>query len=206
MNVFPKSAVRELPAGYRPVGRFDIRDTRRLLLLNVLGLGLLAASGWAFTRLLLALRPADGAAALSVSIDGFGGLISSVAALIGSLIVMVVLHEGAHGIFFWLFTHQPPAFSFKWTHAYAAAPGWFFPRGQYLLTALAPAVLVSLLGVGLMLILPVGWLFPLVLMLVFNFSGAVADFWVAVWLLRQPAGVLALDEGDAVMLFLPDAG
>lgn len=130
-------------------------------------------------------------------------MLTVVAILIGTLIFMVLIHEGIHGFFFWLFTHSIPKFAFKGTYAYAAAPGWYFSRKQYFITALSPFLLISLAGLMFMLFFPPAWFIPLLLVMVFNAGGAVGDLWVAIWLLTQPSGCLAHDSGDATTLYIP---
>ena len=72
------------------------------------------------------------------------------------MLVMIVLHEGLHGLFFWLFTREKPKFAFKGFYAYAAMPDWYLPKKEYLITALAPLVGITLLGVLGLALLP-GW-------------------------------------------------
>lgn len=191
-----------LPEGYTLTGTFDITQNARLvLLLNLLGLGLAALFAALFTSLLFALRPAEAAAGFSVEITHLGQIAGLVVGLIALTAAMVVLHEAAHGLFFWLFTRSVPKFAFKGAYAYAAAPGWYFPRRYYLVVGLAPLVLLSLAGCALMLVIPPAWFLALVFFLVSNAAGAVGDLWVMGWLALQKSGVLAEDRGDAVVLY-----
>jgi len=48
--------------------------------------------------------------------------------------------------FFWVFTRSRPVFGLRGWYAFAAAPGWFLTRGQYLVTILAPFLILSVLG------------------------------------------------------------
>ncbi len=191
-----------LPEGYLQIGMFDITKNMRLVfLLNFIGLGLAVLFGGLFTGLLFALRPAEAAAGLSVEINNLGQIGLLVLGLLLLTAAMVVLHEAAHGLFFWLFTHRRPIFAFKGAYAYAAMPGWFFPRRYYLAVGFAPLVLLSLAGVVLMLFAPPAWFLGLIVFLVSNAAGAVGDLWVMGWLLLQKPGVLAQDQGDAVTLY-----
>lgn len=189
-----------LPEGYRQTGLFDItRDRRLVLLLNLLGLGLAALFWGVFSALLFAIRPAEAAAGLALEITRAGQM--GLLGLVLVSVVMVALHEGAHGLFFWLFTRRRPIFAFKIAYAYAAMPGWYFPRRAYLVVGLAPLVLLSLAGVALMGVVPPGWFLGLLVFLVSNAAGAVGDLWVMGWLLVHPRGTLAEDRGDAVALY-----
>lgn len=191
-----------LPEGYRPIGTFDITASPRLvLILNLVGLGIAAVSAWVFSALLAWLRPLEVKNALAVEINSLGQLLGVIVGMAGLTALMMVLHEAAHGLFFWLFTRSRPKFAFKVVYAYAAAPGWFIPRWQYLIIGLAPLGLLSLLGVGLMAVIPPQGFLWLLVFLVGNAGGAVGDLWVMAWLIRQPPGVLAEDRGDAVTLY-----
>ena len=166
---------------------------------------LFALSAGLFTLVLFGLRPEDTRQGLVLGISGIGGILQVLLVVIGVTAAMIVLHEAVHGVFFWLFTRAVPKFAFKGAYAYAAAPDWYLPKYQYLVTALAPLVLLSLVGVGLMLVVPPGGFVVLLLFLVTNASGAIGDLWVAGWLLRQPDACYANDHGDAVSLYVEES-
>lgn len=68
--------------------------------------------------------------------------------------------------------------------------------------ALAPLVLLSVLGVALMAVVPASWFLGLLFILVTNASGAVGDLWVVIWLCASRAERYAKDSGDAVTLYV----
>ena len=192
-----------LPPEYAPSYTLDITKDRRLLVfLNVFGVILLVAGGWLFFRAFAALRPADAFSQLSgvftVSLTGTFWLI---AAVLGLTVVHILVHEAIHGVFFWWFTRAQPKFAFRWTHAYAAAPTWYIPRNAYLVTALAPLIIITLAGLLMVPYVPSSWLLPLWFVLTSNAGGAAGDVLVGLWLLRQPIDCLANDRGDAVTLY-----
>jgi hypothetical protein len=194
-------ATQTLPESYRLWGSLDItRDRRIVILMNLFGLILFIFFAWVFIRAMIWLRPEDTFTALQ-----FGGDLMNwlwiLAWVIGVNVLMIFVHEGFHGLFFWIFTGSRPKFAFKGWYAYAAAPGWYLPRNQYFVVGLAPLVLISLIGTALFAIVPTLWLQPLLGLLVFNASGAVGDILVTGWLLRQPPDCFAQDQGDAVALF-----
>jgi len=192
-----------LPAEYVAVGTFDLRNNSRAMLqMNLLGFGLFAVSAWVFSSLLSLLRPADMSTGFAVSVAGLNSGLWLVLVIIVLTMVMVVLHEAVHGFFFWAYTRAMPKFAFRGVYAYAAAPAWYLPKRQYLIVALAPLVVLSLLGVALMALIPADWFLALLFFLITNASGAVGDLWVVVWLLRQPRNCYANDRGDAVTLYV----
>jgi len=189
---------------YRTYARLDLTTSRKvLLIMNFAGLALLLFFGWFFVQVLSWLRPGEFSGYIQVS-GGLPSLLRLLVLLVGTTALMVLLHEGVHGLFFWLFTRSRPTFAFKGWYAYAAAPKWYIPRNQYLVVGLAPLLLISLLGVLLMRFEPAAWFLPTLFLLVMNASGAVGDILVTGWLLTRPGDCYAQDRGDAVTLFRPE--
>jgi hypothetical protein len=195
---------RVLPLHYKSMGRMDIvKDTRLLIRMNIWGTALFIFSGLFFLQVPGWLRPGEASTALSMTVSSLGGAIRLLALLIGVTALMIVVHEGTHGLFFWLFTRSRPVFTFHGYYASASAPGWYLPKNQFMLTTLAPFVLISAASVMLLAFVPPIWILPVVILATMNASGAIGDLMVAGWLARQPASCLAFDEGSAVTLFVP---
>ncbi len=195
--------IRTLPEAYHPIGSFDLaKDFRLLAWMNVLGLGIYILSGLLFSQIAAWLRPAEAGPALVAGLAGLGDIPRTLVALVILYAAVILLHEGLHGVFFWIFTHQRPAFALKLTYAYAAAPEWFLPRNLYFVTAVAPLVGISVAGVALFSFVPANWFLPVLAGLIINSGGAAGDLWVAAWLLRQPPTCYANDRGDAITLYL----
>jgi hypothetical protein len=192
-------ATKELPEGFVLLRTLDLRQTRNLLLVNLFGLLLLAASWVGFTALANELHP--GSINFSFSSGHISSALLSLLTLMIVIVVMLFVHEGFHGLCFWIFTKTRPLFAFKGAYAYAAAPDWYLPKGQYLITGLAPLVGITAICVSLMFVLPAWWMNPLVWMLVLNTSGACGDLWMVYYLLRSPSDVLARDKGDVLEFY-----
>jgi len=196
-------AISYLPEGYHSIGTLDLTKNLRLLVyLNIAGAVLLVGFYYVFIRAALWIRPEAVGQGLSASFQGLGGALHILIGVVGIYAAVIVLHEGAHGIFLAWFTHRRPAFAFRGYYAYAAAPGWYFPRNQYMLVSLAPLVLLSLLGLVALAFVPTGWFLAVISFIAFNGSGAVGDLAVFFWLLSQPSTCLAYDVGEAVTLYL----
>ncbi len=196
-------ATQTLPEGYHKVGTIDIHNKRTLLLVSLLGLILLCVFSVLFTSLLAVMRPTD---FNSDPMDHpFGSEVVWVetVALLAILIPMLLLHEALHGLPFWIFSRARPRFAFKALYAYASLPGWYLPRGQYMVSALLPFTAITILGFLLLWLLPPTWFIPMLLVIVANAAGSVGDLVVAVWLLTRRRGTLAVDMGDAVTLYEP---
>lgn len=194
--------LRELPETYQPVGTLDLsKDRKALMLLNLLAFVVILAVWSFFMRLVEWMRPDAAAEGLTLAINGLGDLGKYVLLILVLTGVMLALHEGIHGLFFWLFTRSRPRFAVRLAYAYAAAPEWYLPRNQYLVTALSPLVGITLICVLLILVVPPAWFWAVGFVMIFNASGAVGDLWVAGWLLTMPSDCYACDCGDAVTLY-----
>jgi len=198
-------ATKSLPPGYVSAGTLDLtKGKRALILLNVAGFVMLVLLGPLFFRVALWLRPDVLLSDLGVTLVGFSDMLLVLLAVVGIYAAVIVLHEGAHGIFLWWYSRSRPVFAFRGYYASAAAPGWFFPRNQYMIVGLAPLVVLTVLGFFILLFVPSGWFVALISFMVLNASGAIGDLAVVYWLLRQPATCLAYDVGDAVTIYLPE--
>ncbi len=199
MSLSPRQT---LPASYRPAGTMDLSRNRGLALaVNLAALGLFFGFGWLFARIGAAVRP--DMAGVNLEIGGWLDLVKLLALLFLLVAGQVAVHELIHGLFFQFYTGARPHYAFKGLYAYAAAPGWYLPRNPYLVTALAPFVLITLAGLLLLPFLPAGFVLPLLLGLTLNAAGAVGDLLVAGWLLIQPPSSLIHDNGDAISLYRP---
>jgi hypothetical protein len=142
---------------------------------------------------------------ISFSIE-FSSVTSALVALgklLFTIIFVLALHEGIHAFFFWIFSKHMPLVGFKGAYAYAAMPGWYFPRNQYLMIGIAPLILITIIGILFLAILPVSSLNLVLVALIINTSGAVGDLFVVIWLLNKPVETLALDQIDSIEFFVP---
>lgn len=209
----PMRATRTLPENYVLSGRISASGNRRLMIaMNVVGLPLIVLFGFLFVRLAESLRPEfDFGAAISgflgtIDFDSPDALFVVVPGLVILLVltlVVLVLHEAAHGIFFWLYTGERPRFGLTIWYAFAGAPDWYLPRDRYLVVGLAPLVLITLGGVALLPIVPPDVVLPVLFVTVFNAAGAIGDLLVTVWVLRRSPRALVNDTGDTFTIYEP---
>lgn len=195
-------ATQVLPPHYHPSGKFDLKNLKLIIILNLMGLILLIFSVWFFSWIANQIRSGSD---ISFSIE-FSSISSALVAL-GKLLITIIfvlaLHEGIHAFFFWIFSGQKPMIGFKGAYAYAAMPGWYFPRNQYLVIGIAPLILITLIGILLLVVLPISILNLVLIALILNTSGAVGDLFVVIWLLTKPVETLALDQVDSIEFFVP---
>lgn len=200
------SSTQALPEGYQKSHEFNLKKDIKLLLgLNLIGFVLLILCINVLAWYSNLVRPAGSLEGFSGSIEGTGGILVFSGMLLLVIVLMVLLHEAVHGLFFWIFTHRIPVFAVRLSYAYAAAPGCYLPRGRYIVVGLAPLVILTLAGLALIPFVSSDLLFFLVLFTALNFAGAVGDIWVVGWLLRKSPAVLIQDFGDRIVVFEPTA-
>ena len=196
-------ATQVLPPNYHLSGKFDLKNTRQVITMNLVGFVLLILSIWFFGWLTIRMR---GTSAISFSFEfsSISSSLFSVGQLILVIFLVLVLHEAIHAIFFRVFSRHKPLVGFKGFYAYASMPGWYFPHNQYLIIGIAPLVIITLLGIICLATLPVALIYLVLVALVMNTSGAVGDIFVVLWLLTKPNATLALDKIDSIEFYVPD--
>lgn len=203
-----KKATRTLPEGYGLLRTLDLTKNIKLaIVLNLASLALFFGFGILFYWLLSLVRPglfASGAV-FALNLFSMGSFLVELLVLAVIYVVMILLHEAIHGVFFWLFTGERPKFGFNGLYAYAGAPDWYLARGAYLWVSMAPLVLLSTVGFAVLTLVPVDWAFPLYLFITLNAAGAVGDIYAFFWILAKPNSILVQDFGDRMRVFTPSA-
>jgi len=118
-----------------------------------------------------------------------------------ALLVSITLHELVHGVFFWFFAGQRPRFGLGPGYAYAAMPGWYFPKRKYLMVGLSPLVVLTVVGLVLVPFLPGGLLGPVFWGLVINAGGAIGDLYICLRIAREAEDVWVQDHGDGFEVY-----
>ena len=196
--------VKMLPPDYKPVGTLDLSRGRwTFVAMQVGGLVLFFVSAWLFGCLALAiLRVGNSERVVLTGLVRFSA-VQMLGGFLVALVLMIPLHEGVHGLFFWLLTGERPRFGFVGPYAYAAAPDWYIPRNPYLLVGLAPLVVLSVVGMALVPFVPVSVLFVVLVVVVMNAAGSVGDLVMTAWVIVRPKSALVRDAGDAITLYVP---
>ncbi len=117
--------------------------------------------------------------------------------------VEVVAHEAVHGFCYWAFTGERPVFGPRGLYAFAGAPDWYFPRGEFVLTALAPLVVITIVGLPLFLVTPGVVMWAVLAVVALNAAGSTGDLVAIAWVLAQQPAALVNDIGDAVTVYQP---
>lgn len=123
------------------------------------------------------------------------------------IIGVFILHELIHGIAIRWVGHTP-RYGAKWAGPvpyvlFATADGAYFRPGEFIVIALAPVVMITLVGMVLMILLPDYMTWFIAVAVVLNGGGAIGDLWMTVVTLRHPPTSLIRDEEDSITIFAP---
>ncbi len=180
---------------YKELGKLEMTKE---VVVTLIGMGILAlfAFGFFFTSLYTLFTGETG-----FEFTSGGTILSSVALFIGT----VVLHELIHGVFMSIYGGKP---SYGAGIAHFILPYFYattktltlFPRNQFIVIAIAPLVVISLVGITIMAAFPslVQWIF---IPFIVNASGAVGDLWTTRNVLRYPKHVLLEDQKNELIIY-----
>lgn len=194
------AASQSIPDGYAQSAEINLAANKGLLiLLNVIGTILMAITFWLMLVLAHWVRPEflQTGVTFQVHLAAFAWLVG----LLGLMLLIILVHEAIHGLFFWVFTHSRPVFALRLTYAYAAAPDWYIPSRQYCIIGLAPLVIIDLVGLLLVAVGPPGWIFAVIFGVAIHTGGAVGDVFMVGKLLRTAKDTLVKDSGDSVRFY-----
>lgn len=203
-----------LPTNYHRQATLDLSKNRKAVVGAIVsGIILLLTVGWLLVQFTNLVRPTALEALrfhdiLTTMPDGNTSIVLPfrlIADAIVALVLVTLVHELVHGVFFWRFAGQRPTFGIKGLFPYAAAPsGVYFPRNQFLVVGIAPLVLLTLVGLLLMVIAPVVIVPILLLFVAFNVAGAAGDLVMVAWLLSYSPDTLMQDNGSGVIVYGPE--
>lgn len=205
-----------IPPGYSQQAVLDpLKNWKYAVAAVLTGSALLVVTIWLLTQFITTFRPAALAGIrLSdmLTTTATGTLFSLPFILIRdfviALILVLIIHELVHGLFYWGFSGRRPRFGLQGLAPYTAAPpGVYFSRNQVLVVGLAPLVLLTLVGVPLMLVVPM-LLVPILLFFVaLNAGGSAMDLLMVISLLSFSADTVMEDNGvKSIVYGLDGAG
>ncbi len=189
------TSTQTLPAGYVQSAEINLKkDKRLIILLNIVAFFIFILMFYLLSGFTALVRP---------DIKNFSATITiwNMLSLLGLTVLMLIIHEGIHGVFFWIFSRSMPVFALRPLYAYAGAPAWFFPKRQYAITTLGPLVGIGAAGLLLLLLAPINWAIMTVFLVALNTGGAMGDLFVFIRLLKCAPTSFANDTGDIVTFF-----
>ena len=189
------TSTQTLPAGYIQSIQINLKkDMRLAILLNISAFIIFIPMFYLLSRFIALVRPDITNFSVTITIGKVFGAI-------GLVVLVLIIHEIIHGLFFWIFSHGRPVFALRPLYAYAGAPTWFFPKRQYAITALGPLIIIGTVGLLLLLLAPISWMLMIALLVALNTSGAIGDIFVFFRLLKCSQASFANDTGEVVTFF-----
>jgi hypothetical protein len=105
-------------------------------------------------------------------------------------------HEIIHATVVFITHKQKPQIGIRGLIIYAAAPESVLTKTQFIITALAPFIVISLMGCMLIFFIPQSFLSWIFIPTVVNAAAAAGDFMAVIWALKQPKNAKFVDSGD----------
>ncbi|RCV62922.1 putative zincin peptidase [Methanophagales archaeon] len=181
--------------GRKELGKLEMTKE---VVVTLMGMGTLAlfAFGFFFAALYTLFT---GEVGFNFDFTSGSTILISVALIIGTF----VLHELIHGLFMSIYGGKPRYGAgiahYILPYLYTTTKTRFL-RNQFIAIAIAPLVVISLVGIGLMAALP-SIAHLIFIPLVLNASGAVGDLWVTRNVLRYPKHVLLEDRKTGLIIY-----
>lgn len=188
--------IHELPAEYHETLHYRLTDKRTLFWLNIaalvpLLLGVVWMAIWWSVVNPLRVVQTEG----QIEIPWWLGTIAV-------FVIVLPLHEVIHGLGIQLCGHQARyGVKLNLGVLYATAEQALFRRNEYLFVALAPLLVITVIGMALVIVLPTSIGYYVSIGVALNAGGAIGDLWSVVILLRYPATALVRDEGDGFRIY-----
>ena len=187
---------------YAEISKLDFRDNTQLMLLSY-GLRIVGAVLFSlfFFIIVQQMYPDDAIALESlitiklVNVPDIVSIVLIVVAVVGVL----WLHELIHATVFFIHTGASPHIGMNGPIIFASAIGYMNTRNAMMINALAPFVVISILGVLLMFVVPISLLAFIFIPTVANAAAAGGDFMAVYWLLSLPADTQIEDHGDVLI-------
>ena len=195
MPLHRPAPVHSLPSGCREVAHVRLLEPGTALAVNLLALvpmaaGVVVMALW--WDLVLRLRG---------TLPG-GPVIPWWLGVVAAALLILPLHEWVHGQAIRWAGHRPRYGLMLGKGAlYATADNALFPRNVFIVIALAPLAVITLLGMALVLALPDSVGFYTALAVIFNAGSAIGDLWMAALVWRRPPSALVRDEADSIRIY-----
>lgn len=190
---------KELPNGYKEVYSIDAGNIKTGLILNLIGLPIMIVM---FIILMVIKSLVCGKINFDLS-DGETSLVLFILCIV--MILYIIIHELTHGLFYKLFTKEKLKFGLKLTCAYCGVPTVYMKKIPMIITALAPFVIYSLIGVVLMIVVPYNVIFLAIdILFSAHVAGCVGDIYVSFLLIKYPKETLVNDTGAKQTFYILD--
>lgn len=195
--------VKPPPDGYREVYYLGVTEPDKLVWLNIWALALLPP--FILLALWWSAAVKDLRGTYTTGLQSVPGIVWWIA-----VIGVLPLHELVHGFAITLTGHKP-RYGAQYVDMgrlkipyilYATADGVYFLRNQFVMIALAPLIVLTLVGLVMIYALPDFLALYIGAAVVINGSGSVGDLWMTMVALRYAPDALVLDEADSIRIYV----
>jgi len=187
-------AYQTLPKEYTHLSTIDLANNKEAMKnVNMLSLVLLVA----VFLLGFVLRPG-----FAVFAENKNLIFAAFLAALMGFALYAVLHEAVHGLSMWYFSKRKPRFGVSLQYAYAGSDA-YFARLPYLVGALAPLVVWSIVLLIAALLTSGIWFWVVWFVQAGNVSGSAGDLYVFVLVRRMPKDILVQDDGVSMRIYAP---
>lgn len=183
-----------LPENYTEIFYMDLqKDKKLMLLVNGLGLAIMAAMG-IIAHLFIPITT------FFDMNDGIVIYLLRLVALLLGMVLYIVLHELVHGIFMKRFSGIKPHYGFTLMYAYAGSTA-YFNKKHYIIIALAPIVVWGIVLTIINCFVPESWFWVVYFIQIMNISGAAGDLYVTYKFSKMSKDILVHDSGVAMTVY-----
>jgi len=184
------------------ISKLDFRDNTRLMLasygLRLIGAVVFSIVFYVIVQQLYPIQAVSLESLITIKLDGVPD-IASIALIIIAVVGVLWLHELIHATVFFIHTGASPYIGIRGPIIFASAVGYLNTRNAMIVNALAPFIVISLLGVPLMSVVPFDFLAWIFIPTVANAAAAGGDFMAVYWLLSLPKDSQIEDHGDVLI-------
>lgn len=138
---------------------------------------------------------------ISIEIKSLPSILSIILILL-DVVFILFLHELIHAAVVFITHRQKPKIGIRGLIIFAAAPESILTKTQFIITALAPFVVISIIGCLLIFFIPQNFLSWIFIPTVINAAAAGGDFMAVIWALKQPENAKFIDKGDITYAYI----
>ena len=134
--------------------------------------------------------------------------IKSLPAILSIILILLVVgltlyfHEIIHASVVFITHRQKPKVGIRGLIIFAAASDSLVTKTQFIINALAPFIVISIIGCILIFFVPQSFLSWIFIPTVVNAAAAGGDFMAVKWALKQPLGTKFIDYGDITYAYI----
>jgi len=180
-----------LPEGYSLLGEINMKDNKmEFLFLNIGAIVMFIVVMFAWVGIIGPLTVSEPLAMLVLMV---------------LFVVNIIIHEWIHAIFFKRGNDVKVTFKFHGFAASASVPGRFFSKKQYLITGMAPFVILTIVYAAVAwfayLYLTTSYQAVTAFLMAIHISGCMGDFYVTAKLMSKDPSILVEDYGIGMRYF-----